>query len=233
MATLVLVLPIGCRGQATPIGTPSPAKPSAKAQASKPGQPRPSVQPPQTSGKGAAAKAEDSGAHVERVHTSEGIVIITRAPKATPEDLRLPVFPGARETGSASWRLEPPKGREWVEAMGQFSSTRPIVDIEQFYRKALGQPEARRNQSKGETLVVLSRVRDLTPARPQAKGPKKPVESESIVVRLTRAAGAKVTTIVIRRAVRGAPVKIEPSGELPGRPRPRPPRPEGVPVKGV
>jgi len=212
--------------QRAPSGGPESAAPAAPSAKPSPG----------------AAAAEVAGAHTELLHTPEGVVTITRLPKASAADLGLPVFPGARpkaigsagaapraveKESSAAWRLKPPKGDEWVLAVANFAADAPIEQVEGFYRKALGQPEARRSQSKGQTLIVLSRVKELNPPQPQAKEAKTPAESESIVVRLTAAAGSKTTTILIRRAVRGAPVKIEPSGELPRRPRPKP---RGVPV---
>jgi hypothetical protein len=229
VAITALLLSAGCRGQAT-TGVAASPKPSAKAQAAPSDKEASDARPAQAPGKGDQGKPGEPQVHVERVHTAAGIVTVTRAPKATAGDLGVPVFKGAHETDSALWRLQPPEGRDWVLAIGQFTSAAPIGDIERFYQKALEQPEVRRNQTTDETLVVLSRVRDLGAEKAQGKEPKKPTESESIVVRLTRAAGSKTTNIVVRRAVRGAPVKIEPSGELPGRPKPKP---GGVPVKSA
>jgi catechol 2,3-dioxygenase-like lactoylglutathione lyase family enzyme len=226
------VTPRARSDQATAQGTqPAPSGGSASAAAAAPSAKRSGVN-----------DTEVAGAHTEHLHTPEGIVTVTRLPKASAGDLDLPVFPGARpkaigsvgvapgqsappaaavKESSAAWRLKPPKGDEWVLAVASFAADAPIEQSEQFYRKALGQAEVRRSQNKGETLIVLSRVRQLNAPKPQAKETKKPAESESVVVRLTQAAGSKTTTILVRRAVRGAPVKIEPSGELPRGPRPK------------
>ncbi|UCH33555.1 MAG: hypothetical protein JSV65_13420 [Armatimonadota bacterium] len=153
---------------------------------------------------------------------------MTRTPKAAPADLGVPAFRDASERESAVWRLKPPKGREWVLAIAELTTAAPVQRVEHFYRKALGDPEIRRTSAKSGNLVVLSRVKGLGPEKEPSETSR---ESESIVVRLTQDAGAKLTTIVIRRAVRGAPVKLEPSGDLPGRPRPKPrPRPRATPV---
>jgi hypothetical protein len=232
----------------TPI--PPSARTAPQPRTAAPAQPKPKASAPSS----AASKAP--GAHVEQLHTPDGIVTITRTPKATPADLGVPAFNGAQAKESSTWRLRPPKGREWLLAIGNFTSGAGIESLAQFYRKALEKPastagsgksavapkvEARRAASKGETTVVLSRVTDLSRASASAKAPKEPRESESIVVRLARAAGAKATTILIRRSIKGAPVKIEPSGELPGPsgpphrvpPTPRPrraPNPRGISI---
>jgi hypothetical protein len=181
---------------------------------------RPHAAPPQGQSSGAESKA--APAHVEHLHTPDGIVTITLTPRATAQDLGVPAFHGAREKESAAWRMTPPKGREWLLAMGRFTSPARIEDIEQFYRKALGQPEIRRSEGKSEALVVLSRVTELESAKPQSNQPEEARQSAATVVRLTRARGSKLTTIIIRRALRGAPVRIEPSGELPLKPKPKP-----------
>jgi hypothetical protein len=255
-AILALVLASGCRrsgydgrAEAETAGR-SAARTALRAKPAAP--PTARHKPNASAPPSAAAKAP--GSHVEQLHTPEGIVTITRTPKATPADLGLSAFPGAQAKESSTWRLQPPKGREWLLAIGNFTSGAAIETAEQFYRKALEKPEGaggsgksapaskvevRRGGAKGETVVVVSRVRGLNIAAASEKAPNAPGESESIVVRLARAAGAKATTIVIRRSVTGAPVKIEPSGEVPAPPgqhriplpRPRPaPNPKGIPV---
>lgn len=175
---------------------------------------------------------------VERLHTPEGIVTITYLGRATAQDFGLPSLPEAKEKESALWRMRPPQGEEWLLAIGEFSADAPLERLEQFYRKALGaaaagapqprederqeqkatrrpqrqpplvQTEVRRSDEGGQTLIVLSRI----------------VGPESIVVRITRPAGAKSATILIRRAVRGARVKLEPAGP------PQKRKPRGTPV---
>ena len=259
-ATLAFAPTLGCRKSgyarsaaretrvAVPARTASQAKPAAPSAAEQ--SPKASAPSP------AGAKA--SGARVEQLHTPDGIVTITRTPKATPADLGVPAFTGAQAKGSSTWRLKSPKGRDWLLAIGSFTSGASIESLEQFYRKALGGPEGaggsgksalapkvevRRSGAKGETVVVLSRIKDLGGGAATGKQPRPPRESESIIVRLTRAAGAKTTAILIRRSIKGEPVKIEPSGELPGPagpqhripPAPRPrraPNPKGIPVSG-
>lgn len=225
-AAVALVAAIGCRGQGTTSGGGSLAAPGASARSldqrkeSTPAAAR-SHAAPQAS-KRSETKVKAAQAHVERLHTPDGIVTITRTPRATADNLGVRVFPDAREKESVTWRMTPPQGREWVLAIGQFTSPAPIENIEQFYRKALGQPEVRRSEDKTETLVVLSRVTELERAKPQSKEPQATRQSDSIVVRLTHARGSKLTTILIRRALPGAPVRIEPSGELPLKPKPKP-----------
>ena len=260
-ATLSLALASGCRrsgyeGSAlAETASKSAARPAAQAKPAAP--PKAQQEPNASTAPSAGAKAD--GARVEQLHTPDGIVTITRTPKATPADLGIPAFPGADAKESSAWRLKPPKGRDWLLTIGSFTTGASIESLEQFYRKALENPKAaggsgksalapkvevRRGGAKGETVVVLSRVRDLSgAAAASAKAPKEPRQSESLVVRLTRAAGAKTTAILIRRSIKGEPVKIEPSGELPGPsgpqhgtpPAPRPrraPNPKGIPVSG-
>jgi hypothetical protein len=137
------------------------------------------------------------------LETPDGVVTVTTAAKATPEDLGVPAFEGAREKESGVWRMKPPKGDEWLLAIGEFTSTASLDRLEEFYRKALGRPEVRRGQSDGRTFVVVSRLQS----------------PEAIVVRLTGGGAGKPATILVRRAVEGAPVTLEPGG-------PEPPAPE-------
>ena len=259
-ATLSLALASGCRrsgyeGSAlAETASKSAARPAAQAKPAVP--PKAQQEPNASTAPSAGAKAD--GARVEQLHTPDGIVTITRTPKATPADLGIPAFPGADAKESSAWRLKPPKGRDWLLAIGSFTTGASIESLEQFYRKALEGPEGaggsgksapapkvevRRGGAKGETVVVLSRIKDVGGAATTGRQPRPPRESESIVVRLTRAAGAKTTAILIRRSIKGAAVKIEPSGELPGPsgpqhgtpPAPRPrraPNPKGIPVSG-
>jgi len=259
-ATLVFAPTLGCRRSGYESRAAAPARvaaPARTASQAKPAAPSAADQSPKASAPSPAG-AKASGARVEQLHTPDGIVTITRTPKATPADLGIPAFPGADAKDSSAWRLKPPQGRDWLLAIGSFTAGASIESLEQFYRKALEKPEAaggsgtsapapkvevRRGGAKGETVVVLSRVKDLGGAAATGRQPRPPRESESIVVRLTRAAGAKTTGILIRRSIKGEPVKIEPSGELPGPsgpqhripPAPRPrraPNPKGIPVSG-
>jgi hypothetical protein len=131
---------------------------------------------------------------VEELHTDEGVVAITGPARATADDLGVAAFAGAREKESSLWRLKPPKGDEWKLASAEFTSTAALDTLERFYRTALGDPEVRRTRSEGQTVVVLSR----------AKGP------ESIVVSISGAGPPAAATILVRRAVMGSPVTIEP-----------------------
>ncbi|HUT75145.1 MAG TPA: hypothetical protein VM221_09990 [Armatimonadota bacterium] len=131
---------------------------------------------------------------VEELHTDAGIVTITGPARATADDLGVAAFAGAREKESSLWRLKPPKGDEWKLASAEFTSTTALDTLERFYRTALGDPEVRRTRSEGQTVIVLSR----------AKGP------ESIVVRIAGAGPPAAATILVRRAVMGSPVTIEP-----------------------
>lgn len=211
-----VLLVLGCARQESGGAATSP--PSARESAPRARQPN-HPQAPAAPAKGAPESPEKPRVlpegpepAVERLHTPDGVVTITRLPKATPADLGVPVFPDAKEKESAAWRMKPPQGDEWVLAVGEFTTAAALDRVEQFYAEALGKPEVRQSEENGRALVVLSRVKEWG-KEPQA-------ESESIVVRVSRGA-ATATSIVIRRAVRGAPVKLEP-GELPGERKPAP-----------
>jgi hypothetical protein len=79
---------------------------------------------------------------------------------------------------------------------------------------ALGKPEVRRSQKSGLVVVVLSCLHD----------------AEAIVVRISSAGAGKPAHILIRRGIKGAPLKLEPSGALPRRSTPKPKRPGATPV---
>jgi len=198
----------GCKAPATAPskGASTTAAPAASARPAGLESPRDDSAAPPSAPKESPSKAEaEAQPHprVERLETPDGVVTVTTAAKATPEDLWVPVFEGAREKESGVWRMKPPQGDEWLLAIGEFTSTASLDRLEEFYRKALGQPEVRRGQSNGRTFVVVSRLQG----------------SEAIVVRLTGGGAGKPATILVRRAVEGAPVTLEPGG-------PEPPAPE-------
>ena len=222
LAALALAVCAGC-GASARSARESPSAPRGRPQAAagESGAQAQAVRPAADTDPGEKAEPSKPSAqqpHVENVHTEDGVVIVTRYPQAQARDLGVAAFPGAREKESAVWVLEPPKGAKSVLAAGEFTSAATLQELEQFYRKELGSPEVRRVEG---TLVVLSRD----------------TGKQSVVVRLSRAKDAKLASIVIRRAVTGASVTIEP-WVPPGGPQEGPerdkgrfaPPPQGTPI---
>jgi len=218
VAAVALVVSSACAAQEPPSEKPTSA-PAAQGSTAPSAQPQP--QPDQPASQPQAKKPQplpqERELRIERVHTPDGVVTVTYAPKATAKDLGVPAFRGAAEKQSAVWRMKPPKGDEWVLAIAELTSTASVESLERFYHQALGEPDVRRSEADEQVLVVLSRV----------EGPA------ALVVRLTRAADAKETTVLIRRAVQGAPVILEPAGTPPAprRGAPRSGQPQVVPIQ--